>query len=345
MRDETLIIGEVILKTKKYTGKPPLQGFLQMDYPTFKETLKPFTGAICVFTGAVFFSGKAILVKLGLAEGVGVMTLLNLRMLFSLPFFLAMLFYKQGKSERISIKDHGTIILLGICGYYLASYFDFAGLQYISASLERLIVFIYPTLVVILSALFFKTRIGKKELIALGLTYSGIMIAFVSDAPTLSAPVVQGSLLVFASAFTYAIYLIGSGRLIPKIGASKFTGYAMLVSTIAVLAHSVATDDLNLITSAKVYIIGLLMAIFCTVIPAILLATGIRLIGSDKASIIGSIGPVSTIALAAIFLNEHISFAELVGTCMVIAGVLLVSRQKQQALPPQKLRQDLPDPA
>ncbi len=300
-----------------------------MEHKTLKETVKPFTGAICVFAGAVFFSGKAILVKLGLSEGVGIMTLLNLRMLFSLPFFLIMLFYRHEQSEKITLHDHITIIVLGICGYYLASYFDFAGLQYISASLERLIVFIYPTLVIVLSALFFKTRIGKKELGALILTYAGILIAFVSDTPTLSGPVVKGSMLVFGSAFTYAIYLIGSGRLIPKIGASRFTGYAMLVSTVAVLLHSILSNDFNLQTTWKVYLIGFLMAVFCTVIPAVLLATGIKLIGSDKASIIGSIGPVSTIALAAVFLNEHISYAELLGTCMVIGGVLLVSRQKQ----------------
>lgn len=300
-----------------------------MEYKTFKDTVKPFTGAICVFAGAVFFSGKAILVKLGLAEGAGVMTLLNLRMLFSLPFFLIMLFYRHEPSGKITLHDHITIIFLGICGYYLASYFDFAGLQYISASLERLIVFIYPTLVVVLSALFFKTRIGKKEFIALALTYTGILIAFVSDTPTLSDSVLKGSMLVFGSAFTYAIYLIGSGRLIPKIGASRFTGYAMLVSTAAVLLHSFLSNDLNLQTTWKVYLIGFLMAVFCTVIPAMLLATGIKLIGSDKASIIGSIGPVSTIALAAVFLNEHISCAELMGTCMVIGGVLLVSRQKK----------------
>lgn len=295
-----------------------------------KDKLSPFAGAICVFLGAVFFSGKAILVKIGISEGASVLTLLNLRMLISLPFFVVMAFYQKSATQnRLTGKDYFTIIFLGISGYYLASYFDFEGLKYISASLERLIVFIYPTLVVVISALVFKTKIELKEVLSILLTYIGIAIAFFADSPVLSSEVVKGALFVFASAFTYAIYLIGSGQMIPKIGAARFTGFAMIVSTCSVIVHSLIMQDFTIVTSGKIYVIGSMMAILCTVIPAILIATGIKLIGSGKASIIGSIGPVSTIGLAAVFLNETITIFQLLGTVLVICGVLLVSKQKK----------------
>jgi drug/metabolite transporter (DMT)-like permease len=299
-----------------------------------KERLKPFAGAICVFFGAVFFSGKAILVKIGIHEGASVLTLLNLRMLISLPFFVLMAFYQNNQPQyKLSYKDYVTIFFLGVSGYYLASYFDFEGLKYISASLERLIVFIYPTLVVLISALVFKTKIELKEILSILLTYIGVVIAFVADVPVMSSEVIKGSLFVFASAFTYAIYLVGSGQMIPKIGAARFTGFAMIVSTFSVLIHSWIMDDFNIVTTWKIYGIGAMMAILCTVIPAILIAMGIKLIGSGKASIIGSIGPVSTIGLAVIFLNETITIYQLFGTAIVIAGVLLVSKQKQTTKP------------
>lgn len=298
-----------------------------------KDRFRPFAGAISVFFGAVFFSGKAILVKIGIEEGASILTLLNLRMLFALPFFILMAFWGNAHNEskpNVGIKDLLYIIFLGIMGYYLASYFDFVGLQYISAGLERLIVFMYPTLVVIISALIFKTRIMVKEIVAIGLTYIGILFAFFSDAPEINSDMIKGAVFVFFSAFTYAIYLIGSGKLIPKVGASKFTGIAMIVSTISVLIHSLVLGELELITSNKIYILGFMMAILCTVIPAILLAHGIKLIGSGRASIIGSIGPVSTILMAFIFLGENISMPQMAGTLLVIAGVLLVSRQKPE---------------
>lgn len=300
---------------------------------TVKDRFRPFAGAISVFLGAVFFSGKAILVKIGIHEGATILTLLNLRMLFALPFFIIMAFWGKNRNERkpnLKAKDLASIIFLGIIGYYLASYFDFVGLQYISAGLERLIIFMYPTLVVIISAIVFRTKVMIKEVIAIGLTYIGILFAFISDAPELNSEIVKGAIFVFFSALTYAIYLIGSGKLIPKVGASKFTGFAMIVSTLAVLLHSIILNELQLITTTKIYILGFLMAILCTVVPSILLAQGIKLIGSGRASIIGSIGPVSTILLAFFFLGEDITLAQISGTFLVIFGVLLVSRQKTE---------------
>jgi drug/metabolite transporter (DMT)-like permease len=296
---------------------------------TIQEKIKPFTGALLVFAGAFFFSGKAVLVKLGYQEGASVLTMLNLRMLFSLPFFVVMAFISTRQSkEKLSGNDIWTIIFLGIIGYYLASFFDFAGLRYISAGLERLIVFVYPTLVVLISAVVFKTRITKAIIVALVISYIGIFIAFEGEDTSVESNLYLGSLLVFGSAFTYAIYLVGSGRLIPRIGAARFTSYAMLVSTIAVLLHSYFAGDLNLSTTPKVYLIAFCMAVLCTVIPSILLGEGIKKIGSGPAAIIGGIGPVSTILMASVFLGEVITLQQMAGTILVICGVLIVSRKK-----------------
>jgi len=292
--------------------------------------VEPFIGVLFVLVGAIFFSGKAIFVKLGLQAGASVMTLLNLRMLFALPFFITMAIISEKRNQvKIAGKDWAKILFLGISGYYLASYFDFQGLKHISAGLERLIIFLYPTIVVVLSALIYKTPVRKSQIIALALTYIGVIIAFSGATEHFNKNILVGSLLIFASAFSYAIYLIGSGKLIPKLGAIRFTSYGMIISTLAVLVHSNITGTFTLIASTKVYLFGLGMGILCTVIPAILLAEGIKRIGSSATAIVGSIGPVSTIILAAIILNEKITVLQIVGTFIVIGGVVFVSRKSK----------------
>lgn len=291
---------------------------------------KTFSGAFLVFTGSVFFSAKAVLVKLGFLQDASVMLLLNMRMVFALPFFIVTVILTNRKApKRISRKDGAYVIFLGIIGYYMASYFDFKGLTFISAGLERLILFIYPTIVVILSAFLFKTPIGKRQLIALLLTYAGVSIAYSAETTTASDNLMKGSLLVFGSAFTYAIYLIGSGRMIPRLGALRFTSYCMIVSTIAVLVHSFCIGELSLITTPEIYLIGFIMAIFTTVIPSFMLAEGIKQLGSGPTAIIASIGPVSTIVLAAVFLNEPVTGIQILGTGLVICGVLFVSKKEK----------------
>lgn len=298
-----------------------------------KSQLKPFAGAIMVFAGAVFFSGKAVLVKIGYSYGASVMSLLNLRMLFALPFFIIMAYMSEkNTSERVSSKDWLSVIFLGVIGYYLASYFDFEGLRYISAGMERIILFTYPTMVVVLSAIFFNLKIQKKQLIALLITYIGIIIAFYGEGEVIGKKTMSGAMLIFASAFTYAMYLVGSGQLIPKIGARRFTAYGMIVSTFAVLIHSSFTNNIQLVTDPKILILGFCMAVFCTVIPSVLLAEGIKRIGSSPASIVASVGPVSTIILAAMFLGESITLIQVLGTVLVISGVLLVSKKEEKKL-------------
>lgn len=307
-----------------------------MSYP---EKYKEAIGASLVFIGAVLFSGKAVLVKLAYAYQIDAISLLALRMLFSLPFFVGIAYYSGNKVEQVklSLKDWGAVVGMGLLGYYLASLFDFLGLQYISASLERLILFVYPTLVVVLSALFFGVRIGRREYVALLLTYLGIFVVFYNDVAIGQNNVIKGAVLIFASALTYAIYLMGSGRLIPKLGSVRFTAYAMVVSSLAVLVHFVCTQSLSgLAFPPQVYWISIGMAVFSTVLPAFLLSEGIRLIGSGRASIVGSVGPVSTIVLAYFFLQEAITLHQVAGTVLVLGGVLAVSAKDKKAKMPVK---------
>jgi len=292
-----------------------------------------YLGALLTFLGAICFSAKAIMVKLAYVHQADALSLLTLRMIIALPFFAAIAFFSNSKTSKpdLTKKDWFMILGLGVTGYYLASLFDFEGLRFITAGLERLILFIYPTLVVILSAIFFKKKIAGREYIALLLTYIGIAIVFVSDLNLQQKDLWLGSFLIFGSAFTYAIYLMGSGELIPKLGSMRYTSYAMIVSTLAVCIHYLCSSDMMLLSfSREVYMLSAAMAIFSTVIPAMLLSEGIRMIGSARASIVGSVGPVSTIILAYIFLGEDISLIQILGTALVLAGVLTVSGSQKK---------------
>jgi len=293
--------------------------------------LKNLKGFIFVFTGAICFSVKAILIKLAYVHAVDAVTLLTLRMAFSLPFFVAVpFFYRQKESyQRATTQDWIQIILLGILGYYVASIFDFWGLQYVTASFERLILFIYPTIVVLLSALFFKKPITKNIVIALLLTYLGIFIIFSDSSLKAQHNMLLGSAFIFVSAFTYAAYLVGSGKLIPKIGSVLFNTYAMIVSSIAVLIHFAIAQPSDLFhLTFEMYGYGFAIAIISTVIPTFLIAEGIHLIGPSKASIIASVGPVITILLGYLLLNEPITKMELLGASFVMSGVLFISYKK-----------------
>jgi drug/metabolite transporter (DMT)-like permease len=289
-------------------------------------------GIIFAFIAAIGFSAKAIMVKLAYLDGVDAITLLALRMAFSLPFFLivAAKANRNTRSLALSSKDKFAVIGLGLIGYYLASYLDFLGLQYISAGLERLILFLYPTMVVFISALIFKHRIGRTALFALLVSYAGIALVFLHDVKILQHDALSGSVLVFASALAYAMYLVGAGHIIVRIGATRFTAYVMTVACVACLlqfavTHSVA--DLNL--PFRVYGLSVAMALFSTVLPAFLLAAAIRRIGSMHTSMVGSVGPVSTIYLAYLFLDERLSLVQISGSILVLVGVLMISLKKR----------------
>lgn len=292
-------------------------------------------GILIALLGAVMFSTKAVFVKLAYQYEVDAISLLLFRMLFALPIFLGIAIYLSQKaaSYKPKGKEILQIIALGILGYYLASLFDFLGLQYISASLERLILFIYPTIVVLIGVLFFKEKLSWQQIIALLLTYIGISVVFFANIEIGSKEDLYiGGALIFGSAIFYALYLSGSGRLLPKMGTWVFTSYALTVSSSAVIIHYLIYNqgfaDLNF--PWQVYMYAALMASISTVIPTFLVSEGIRLIGASNAAIVGSSGPISTIILAYIFLGERLSELQMLGGLLVLGGVLFISLQQKK---------------
>lgn len=286
------------------------------------------TGFVVSFIGAILFSTKAIFVKLAFAAtDTDAITLLALRMVFALPFYLLIAFFYSRRESNVKFtnKQWLLIAIMGLTGYYLSSLFDFIGLQYISAGLERLILFLYPTFVVLLNAAVFKKKINKIQGIALALTYIGIGVAFFgelrldSDNPDF----LLGSFFVFLCALTFSVYLVGSGRLIPMVGATKFTAYAMTAAAIGVLSHYFAVGNTVHHFDPILIWYGILLAIIATLIPTFLISNGLKKIGSNNVAIISSIGPVSTIIQAHLILGEALTFAQVAGTILVIAGVLL----------------------
>ena len=296
-----------------------------------KSQIHYLIGVLLVVIGSICFAGKAVLVKYNyLHYHVDTVSLLALRMLFSAPFYLIILFFqnrKQSEVPKLSGREWIWMLFIGLVGYYLAAFFDFWGLNYITASVERLILFIYPTIVVILSAIFLKKTIHKIQYFALVVTYMGVAFAFVPDLRMgMQKDLIIGSSLIFLSSLTYAIYLIGSGEMIPKVGTLRFTCYAMLISTAMIIVHYFISVRGNLFTyQPEVYWLSITMAVFTTVIPSFMISEGIKRIGSGNASIIASIGPIATIIMANIFLDEIISSWQTVGTFIVLGGVLMIS--------------------
>ena len=293
-------------------------------------------GFLISFTGAVLFSTKAILVKLAFrhtqADGV---TLLALRMLLSLPFYLITAFWgsRQSGNRKMNAPQWFWVIVLGLLGYYLSSLFDFLGLQYISAGLERLILFLYPSFSVLINAAFFRQRISRAQVFALLLSYTGIGIAYFGELKidTGNPNFYWGSFLVFLCSITYAFYLSGTGRMVPLLGAAKFTTYSMLTATVGVLTHFWVRQALGnhggLPTGAgsgPLWGYGIALALVATVIPSFMLSAGMKRIGANNAAIVTSVGPVSTILQAHFLLGDPIFMEQVVGTLLVIVGVLLI---------------------
>ncbi|MDO5981139.1 DMT family transporter [Flavivirga spongiicola] len=296
------------------------------------QTTKEFIyGVLLGILGIVLFSSKAVMVKLAYQYKVDTISILLIRMLFSFPFYIiiAYLYRKQNREIAIKNKDYAWVIFFGFVGYYLASYFDFVGLTYIKASLERIILFLYPTIVLLLNRFFLKQPINKIQGGAIALTYLGIVIAFWDEVAISGNDTYIGGFFILLSAITYASYLVGSGWLIPKFGVMKFTAYAMIVSCICVFIHYSIISKVDLFSfSWEVYFLGFLIAVFATVIPSFLVSASIKMISSSNFAIVAGIGPISTIILAAIFLNERLTFLQLFGALAVIIGILLVSLKK-----------------
>lgn len=305
-------------------------------------------GFLISFTGAILFSTKAIIIKKAFqTTSVDALTLLMLRMLFSLPFYILAAFWTGQRrtagtgtgrlaAPRMNTRQWLWVIVLGILGYHLSSYFDFVGLQYISAGLERLILFLYPSFAVLINSLAFRQRINRVQIWALVLTYTGIGIAYFGKLKidTGNAHFYWGSFLVFLCAVTYAFYLAGMGRIVIMLPPAKFTTYSMLVAIGGVFLHFLVRGFLarNFHVPAAahgLWLYGVLLALLATVIPSFMLSAGMKRIGANNAAIVTSIGPVSTILQAHFILGEPIYAEQVLGTLLVIAGVLLTGWKSQ----------------
>jgi drug/metabolite transporter (DMT)-like permease len=286
---------------------------------------------LCAVVGVLGFSFKAILIKLAYKmHPVDAATLLTLRMLYSAPFFCVMAWWATRHGEGVPMQRADWIRLawLGFIGYYLASLFDFMGLQYITASLERLVLFLYPTIVLLLSAVLLRTAITARMVAALLLSYAGIALVVAHDLAVTGdrAATLAGSGLVFASAVLYAVYLVQAGSSIARLGSLRFISWAMLASTVFIVAQFALTRPWSALdVPASVHLIVLVMAIFSTVLPTWLIAESIRRMGANSASLVGALGPVFTIGFGAMILGEPVHGVQLVGAALVLTGVLLVT--------------------
>lgn len=286
-------------------------------------------GLLMAATASVLFSAKAIVAKLLYRHGVDALDVLALRMLFSAPLFFAIALWQWRRHDSLSWREAASVLMLGLLGYYLSSYLDFLGLQYITAALERLILFLSPSFVLLISALVLRRRIGGREWTALALAYSGIVLVFAHDLQLGGDRVVLGAGLVLGSALSYALYLLGSGELVKRLGPWRLVAYAMLVSTVAVLTHFGATrrwQQLRL--PPEVYALSAVNAVFCTVMPVVMTMLAVARIGAPSAAQAGMLGPVSTLFLGAWLLHEPITAWQLVGSGLVLAGMYVLSTRK-----------------
>lgn len=297
------------------------------EIPTASSHRPALTGALLVLLAAVGFSAKAVLVKLAYAyrPGLDALTLMSLRMLLALPFFAVAALWAQRHQAHAALtrREKGVVAMLGLLGFYLAGLLDFAGLNYISAGLERLILFLYPTLVVLCSALFFKRPVTRAERAALLLSYAGIALVFSGGAAAAAPHWLLGSLLIFGAALSFALYILISGQWVRRLGSARFTAYVMSSACLFTVAHFAVTHRLaDLELPPRIYGVAMIMALFSTVIPAFLLNAGMRRIGAGPTSIISSIGPVMTLFLAYLLLDERLTPLQMAGTVLVIAGAL-----------------------
>ena len=291
-------------------------------------------GFLLACLGAVLFSAKAIVAKLTYRYGVDALTVIGFRMVMSLPFFAVVAWYqaglaRKGRLPKLSVKERLQLIVLGVIGYYLSSYLDFLGLQYISAGLERLILFLAPTFVLLFSAFWLKRVISAKQWGALAVSYLGVILAFVHDLSFSGSEVVLGSAFVMGSAITYAVYLIGSGELIKRVGPTRLVAYAMCVSGVVTLIHFMIVRGLaGFDQPLPVFGLSLVHAVFHTFFPTFMIMWAVARIGAPMTSQLGLIGPVSVLFLAAWLLDEPITSLQVVGTVFVLAGAVILSRNK-----------------
>ncbi len=301
-------------------------------------------GIALAVLAALGFSFKAIFVKLAYAAAaVDAVTLLTLRMTFALPIALWASLWLCRAAPPLSRNDWGLLLVLGVLGYYGASILDFIGLQYISAALERLILFIYPTLTVLIGVLFMGKALEKRQVAALALSYAGIGLAFAHDLQMTDDmhAVLLGGAFIFGSALSYALYSTGAEVAIRRLGTLRFAALAIIVSTFATQLHFVLTQPFSALAQPlEVYAYAAAMALFSTVLPVFWQSAAVQRIGAARTVLIGTLGPMLTIFFAWLLLTEPVSIAQLLGASLVLAGVLLVSRRQHPRLREQPIAKE-----
>jgi drug/metabolite transporter (DMT)-like permease len=289
----------------------------------------PWAGLALALAGSIAFSGKAIIVKLAYRHGVDAVTLIMYRMLFALPLFVALAWWAGRGQAPLTRRDLWVIAGLGFSGYYLASFLDFLGLQYISASLERLILYLNPTLVLLLSVLLFKRRVTARQLLALAVSYGGVLLVFGHEVKLSGADTLLGAALVFGSAVSYAVYLVFSGEHVQRLGALRLTGWATSVACLLCIAQFGLLRPLSAaVVAPEVLWLSLLNATLCTFAPVVMVMLAIERIGATLTAQTGMIGPLSTLILGVWLLGEPFNAWIAAGTALVLAGVWLLARAR-----------------
>ncbi|MDB5964997.1 MAG: family transporter [Polaromonas sp.] len=279
--------------------------------------------------GAIAFSGKAIIVKLAYRHGVDAVTLIMFRMLFALPIFALMAWWASRGQAALTRRDWLGVLAMGFTGYYLSSFLDFAGLVYVSASLERLILYLNPTLVMLLGLVLYRRRVSARRLIGMAISYGGVVLVFGQELSLQGAHTAWGGLLVFLSAVTYSVYLVYSGELVQRLGSLRLVGLATSVACLCCLIQFVVLRPLSAAWVApEVIWLSVLNATLCTAAPVLMVMMAVERLGASLAAQTGMIGPLSTIAMGTIFLGERFTALVAAGTALVLTGIFVVTRAK-----------------
>ncbi|HYF88223.1 DMT family transporter [Azospirillum sp.] len=311
------------------------QASLPSDGAAAASVLPPvqlLAGLGLAVAGVVAFSLRPVIIKLAYRYNVDPVTLIMLRMVFALPFFFGMALWsgaRKGERAPVSRRDLALTIGLGVTGYYAASFCDFLGLRYVSAGMGRLLLFLYPTIVVLLSAMFLGKRIGLREVVALVVSYAGVALVVWSEVGTGHPNFMAGAGLVFMGAFLYSVYLVGSSRVVQRIGSMRFTAYAMTAACLCCILQFAVLRPLSALDlPLQVYWLSAVMAVVCTVLPVLMTAEALRRVGPNLVALSGAIGPVAAAVFGYLVLAEPMGWLQLAGAALTVAGVMIITLWK-----------------
>lgn len=288
------------------------------------------SGLAMALAGSIAFSGKAIIVKLAYRYDVDAVTVIMLRMLFALPLFMAMAWWSSRGKAPLARRDWLGVLGLGFSGYYLASFLDFVGLQYITASLERLILYLNPTLVMLLGWLVYRRTFTRRQVAGMAVSYAGVLLVFGHEVRLEGANVALGAFMVLASTVSYAIYLVYSGQLVQRIGSLRLVGLATSVACVCCIVQFLLLRPVSvaLTLAPEVIWLSVLNASLCTAVPVLLVMMAIERIGPSMAAQSGMVGPISTIFMGVVILGEPFTAWIAAGSVLVIAGIFVFSRAR-----------------